>query len=559
MPEMTKKNGNQWLMRIDDAQKFRKEKLTNNVQRFLELYKGNHWGNIGLHRRRDLITVNLIFPTIRNQIGYYYYKDPYLFVKARNDESVLSAPLAEAYLNYEWTERNVRRQQRFSIYDTLIFGNAVTEVSWRFETDVIKRKGKDERIYYNEYIKKDHPYVRRLSPLRFGFDPKAEMEPITEAEFVFKECFAALEDVKKNPKFKNTKDIEYGVTTNDREKDRYGEECVKLVELHDRKNMKLLVYAQGYDRPLLEEDHPYEGVLEGHNFEWLQFNHVPDEPYGISQISLIEDQQHELNRTRTQMFHHRRRVSNRRYVYDEGAISDRAIQKLEDAEGGAMVAVGNIDRIKPLDDAQMSYDVPLIESVIKQDIRELTGLPASQYGVMDNKSRSATEVSNVQGAMNLRTDDNLVLVEEFTRNIARKFLQLIQNFGDKEVVMKIVGPKGYFWQKMSKEDIQGEYETLIDPGSTTKINDAVKRKQSTDLMSILIGVPGINKRRLVTDVIKDFDGQRIDEYFAPNFDQVNGLVPPSPEAGPGGQINQQGAPTEARVATDATQIGPLTK
>jgi hypothetical protein len=164
--------------------------------------------------------------------------------------------------------------------------------------------------------------------------------------------------------------------------------------------------------------------------------------------------------------------------------------------------------------------------------------------------------------MNLRTDDNLVMVEEFTRNIARKFLQLLQKFGDKEVVMKIVGPKGFFWDTMTKEDIQGEYETLIDPGSTTKESDAIRRKQATDLMGILIKVPGINTRRVVTDVIKSFDGQRIDEYFGPNFDQMNGLTGPAPSGsptGPAGQIAQEGVPNERRIATDVSQLGPLTK
>ncbi len=558
MAEMTKKTGNKWLQRIDDAQRFRKEKLTNNVTRLLELYKGNHWGNIGLTRRKDLITVNLIFPTIRNQIGYYYYRDPKMYVKAENEESELTAPLAEHYLNYWWRETNVRLQQRFKIYDVLIFGHAVSEIGWRFETDVVKKKGKDERIAYYEYIKKDQPYVKRISPLRFLTDSRAEMNPVSESEFVAKEFFRAEEDVKADPRYKNTKDLDAANTTTDREKDRYGEEVTKLVEIHDRKNMKLIVMAEGYDQPLLEEDHPYEDVLEGHNFEWLQFNHVPDKQFGISPISLIEDQQYELNRTRTQMFNHRRRISNRRYIYDEGAIRDREIAKLEDSEGGAMVPVGNIDRIKPLDDARLSFDVPLIESVIKQDIRELTGLPASQYGVVDNKPRSATEVSMVGSAMMNRTDDNLILVEEDTRNTARKMLQCIQAFMDKEKAIKIIGPKGAFWHKGSKDDIQGEYGTVIDPGSTTKDSEPIRRKQAVDLLNILAQIPGINRRRLVTDTLNAFEAQRTEEYFLDNFDQVNGAPPPQAPGGPvDGQNLQSGTPDPSRIATDANQTGPL--
>lgn len=554
---MTKKTGGMWQARIDEAQQFRKERLTENVQRHLALYRGDHWGALGLNRRKDLITVNLVFPLVRNQIGFFYYRDPKMFVKARDDRSELTAPVVESALNYYWTETNVKRQQRFRVYDTLIFGHSVGEIGWCFETDVTKTQD-GERIRYSEYIRKDLPYVRRVSPLRFGFDPKAEMDPITESEFVFKEFFRSLDDIKKDPRYSNTKALEAEISTNDAEKDRYGEECIKLVELHDRKNMMLYVFAQGFEKPLLEIDHPYEGILEGHNFEWLQFNHVPDQPFGISQVSLMEDQQHELNRTRTQMFQHRRRVSNRRYIYDEGSISDTAIGKLENAEGGSMVPVGSIDRIKPLDDARLSMDVPLIESVIKQDIRELTGQPASQFGVIDNQARSATEMGQIGQAQGFRNADTLTLVEEDTRNCARKMVQLIKAFADREMIVKIVGPKGAFWHRFTKDDIQGEYDVTIDPGSTTKDSDVVRRKQALDLLGIAVKVPGVNIRRAFTDVLKTFEVPRPEEYFQQEAPPVGS---PTPQPGPGqpasvnGQQAQEAPPTLQRVMTDASQVG----
>lgn len=570
--EMTKRSGNKWMARLDDAQKYRKEKLVDNVERYLALYRGDHWGRISQHRRKDLITVNLVFPLIRNQIGYFYFRDPKMFVKPRpgveiSEEttslSEITAPVVESALNYYWTEMNARRQQRFRIYDTLIFGHSIAEIGWRFETDVVKVKGKNERIFYNEYIKKDAPYLQRISPLRFLHDPKVEMDPIVNSEWVGKEFFSTIDDVKNNPMYKNTDKLEAHITTTDQEKDRFGETVVKLVEVHDRKHMKLSIFAMGFDKPLREVRHPYEDILEGHNFEWLQFNHVPDEDYGISQISLMEDQQHELNRTRTQMFHHRRRVSNRRYIFEEGSISENAISQLEDAEGGAMVAVGNIDRIKPLEDARMSNDVPFIESVIKQDIRELTGQPASQFGVLDNKARSATEMGQIQNAVDFRNLDNLTLVEEDTRNCARKVVQLLKANADRETMIKVVGPRGSFWHGFTKEEIQGEYDVLIDPGSTTKENDAVRRKQSTDLLGIAVKVPGLNLREFVTDVLQTFDKTDTGKYFGPNFDQMHGLIPQGQGAGgrPAGvtnpQLAQEDTPDATRLATDASQLGDL--
>lgn len=558
MAEMTKKKGTDWCQRIDDAQKFRSEKLLNNVKRHLAMYKGDHWGRSSFYKRNDLITVNLTFPLVRNQIGLYYYKDPKMYVRPKGDKSELTAPLAEAVLNYYWTETNVKRQQRFRIYDVNIFGHAIAEVGWRFDTDVIKKKGDDERIHYHEYIREDMPYVRRISPLRFGFDPNAEMDPIVESSFVFKEVFQKLEDVKRNPRYKNVKDLEAEMTTDDNEKDRYGDKVVKLVELHDRKHMKLYIFAQNYEKPLLEEDHPYEDILEGFPFEWLQFNHVPDEAFGISHISLMEDQQHELNRIRTQEFHHRRRISNRRYIYNEGAISPQQISKLEDAEGGSLVGINDINVIKPLDDARISFDVPMIEAVIKQDIRELTGQPASQFGVLENRETSATEHLQVEQARISRADDNLTLVEEDTRNCARKMLQCIQAFADTDVVVKIAGPKGHFWHKMTKDDIQGEYDLEIDPGSTTKVNDAVRKKQSVDLMNVLLKIPGMNHRRTITDVLTAYDVPRISEYFSPKFDQIHGLAEAPAVPQTDGRTSQQGAPTPASVAENAVQTGPVT-
>lgn len=548
-----------WQARIEDARKFRREKVLENVKRHLRLYVGDHWGRASYFRRGDLITVNMIFPMVRNQVPHYYFRDPKIFVKPRNEESEIPAVLSEQIVNYYWKEIDAKKQMRFNLYDVLLFGYAVAEIGHRFETDVLKGKDGD-RIAYHEYIKTDQPYIQRVSPARFLFDIRAEMDPIVNSEWVGKEFFRGIQDVKKDPKYQNTKDLEANLKQDDPQYGKYGEEVLKLIEIHDRKHNRLLVYADGYDKPLRDIEHPYSEILEGHNFCWLQFNHIPDEPYGLSQVALLEDQQHELNRTRTQMFHHRRRVSNRRYIYDEGSISDRAIQKLEEAEGGAMVAVSSIDRIKPLEDARLSFDVPLIESIIKQDLRELTGMPASQFGIIDNQSRSATEHIQIEAARAQRNNDNLILVEEFVRDCARKLLQVIQAKVDRKQAVKIVGPKGAFWQEWSKEDIQGEYYTEIDPGSTVPMSDELRKKQSLDLLAIFGKLPGFNMRELSEEVFKAFDMNRVSRFYLPNFDQFYGGAPPlAPQEGASvaGQTLQQNPPSAAGLAANARQSGPV--
>ena len=287
MADMTKRDGEKWQGRLDDACKFRQEKLMDNVKRYLSLYKGRQWGGLQEYTSRDLITVNMIFPLIRNQVGFYYYRDPRLFINPRNDRSEVNALLSEEVVNYFWKEVNVRQQMRFLIYDNLIFGHAVSEIGWRFMTYVLKKRN-GERIEYHEYIKYDKPYIRRVSPRLFFFDPKSGMEPIVNSEYVGKDVFRSLDDVKKDPRYKNTRNLEANLTMAEEEVAKYGETVIKLNEVHDRKHNKLLVFAANYERPLLEMDHPY-GYLEGHNFEWFQFNHIPDESFGVSQISLLED------------------------------------------------------------------------------------------------------------------------------------------------------------------------------------------------------------------------------------------------------------------------------
>lgn len=557
---MTKRKGNMWLQRVDDAQRFRKDKLTENVKRHLNLYKGNHWGAQSHFRNRDLVTVNITFPTVRNQVPNYYIHDPKWVIRPRDERSLIQAPIAENVMNYIWREIGAKRQMRLSIYDVLIFGHAIMEVGHRFETDVVKVK--KERIFYNEYIRKDMPYIRRISPVRFLFDVKADYDPLINAEWCGKEVFKSIKDVKRDPGLKNTRDLEANLKNDEHQALKYGEDVVKLIEIHDRKNLKLLLFAEGYDRPLREIDHPYmDETLEGYNFEWLQFNHVPDEPFGISNVSLIEDQQQELNRTRTQMFTHRRRVSNRRYIYDEGSIGDRQIQKLEDAEGGAMVPVGSIDRIKPLEDARLSFDVPGIESVIKQDIRELTGLPASQFGVISDRRRPATELNQVEGARVNRTLDNRNLVDDFTNNIGRKLLQIIQSNMDRAQVIEIVGPRGAFWLEWTKEDIQGEFFTNIEPLSTTPEGQEIRRKQTLDIFGLFAKVPGFNLRRLSEEVFRAYNFSRIEEFYLPNFDQIWGAGPavnPAPgnnTIAQNGQLQQQGPPNAVDLENAARQLG----
>lgn len=575
--------GKLWTDKVNRALNFRKRHWNGEDawHRYIDLYRGNHWSSrhsdtddISSDIVRERITVNVTGSTVLNVLPFLIRRKPQFICSPRQPEDVVAAQLQQQILNYVWREFDMQPQARKAILDSIVIGHGIIKTGFNLELDeAIKKVPQNGTIEYADYIKKEEPFIKRVSPFLFIFDPEAAENDLASARWCAEFFIKPIRDVVDNERYSESvrRKIRRGeveVSTvrsllklpNDddtltfEDDDDSDMDRLVLFELWDKRSGKYYVYAHGCYEPLLESDEwPYPYV-EGFPYEMISFIPVIDEPFPMGLPAFIEDQQHELNRVRTREFQHGRRF-NRKYTVIEGDVDESEIKKLQTGEDGTVVLVRQHEAIKPIEDANISSDQQLIEQVIKNDIRELTGSDELARGGALPSRTTATEVQTRSKLLGLKLEDRVEQVDTFINKVGRKILQHVKANYILEKVIKIAGPQGSFWMKYSAQDIQAETDIDVESTSAQQVDPMTDRQQAIQIMQILLNaapilqqsqVP-INWGELFKWVLTKFDGMKDVQRFFPLSGQ-----PSQPLATTPAEAEQQQLPGGTGGANNAT-------
>ena len=513
-PQGGVKAGELWNQRLDTIMKFRKNHWNGDKtwKRMINMYKGQHWGEGAMmddpdsFNAREQITVNLTGSTILNLLPFLIRRRPKFLVRPRGPKDVMSSRLKQEALNYNWRERDMQKQLKRATLDAAVIGHGVVKTGFELEvvaSEEASRLRQQGRIEYRDYVKKDNPWIRRISPFLFFWDVESPDGDLDSARWAIEVIIRPIRDVVVDDSYSKTvrnkirtgaenpttiksflnlskgEGSSLGIFKD--EGDTEQDDRVVLFEVWDKRTGRYFVFAHGVNDPLREEKTwPYD-YLEGFPYELLPFIPVNDEPYPIGQPLFSEDQQYELNRTRTAMFQHRRRF-NRKYRVSP-TVDESEAAKLENGEDGTIITAES-GEIEPIMDAKMSSDVYNIESVIKQDMRELTGSDELIRGGQLPSRTTATEIGARQQLLGLKLEDRIDNVDTFVKRIGRKILQHMMANYTTEQVVRIVGPLGDFWVRFNVEDIQGEFDMDIESTSKKEVNEDTLRQQGIQILQI---------------------------------------------------------------------------
>jgi hypothetical protein len=584
--------GEFWHSRFDRALRFRQNHWNGDKawKKFLNLYKGNHWqaqtensDEIDSDNVRDRITVNITGSTVLNLVPFLIRQRPQFMIQPRKPVDTVSAALQETILNYVWKEMNMQPQARKIALDSVIIGHGIGKTGFNLEIDESLDKNVDT-IEYRDYIRREEPFVQRVSPFLFVFDPEAPEQNLESARWCAEIFFKPLQDIITNDRYSpsvrrkiKNGDVSPGTVSSvmkeaDSEdltfqEDQDSGDLTRIVcfELWDKRSRKYYVFAHGVHEPLIERDWPFE-YLEGFPYEMYDFIPVPEEPYALGLPSWIEDQQYELNRTRTSMFQHRRRF-NRKYTALEGMIEDGELTKLEEGEDGTVVVVKEHNAVLPIQDAKLSGDQYQIEQVIKQDIRELTGSDELARGGNLPSRTTATEIQTRSRLLGLKLEDRVEGWDTFIEKVGRKVLQHIKANYITDKVIKIAGIQGSFWVSYTPADIQGEFDMTLDSTSGEQTDPLVDRQQAIQIMQIMLNAAPIlmqtqvpvNWAELFKWVFKKFGSIKDIQRFFPPAGAVDQPIDQTiPQAAPGaapGTNNAAPPPGSAQAPIPAQEAG----
>ena len=507
MPKTKKEICREWQQKIKVAQNFREKNYDTNWKRWYSYFKSEFYPKV--FKQQDRLIANYIFSLIKSQLPQLYYKNPNVIVTPKRPQDEPTAELVENVINYIWGEIDLKTEIKRCVLDALIYGVGWMKQGWWGKTEKVKNESGE----VNVNIKKGEIFGYRVNPFDVVIDPEAKS--VETAKFLGTRILRTMDELRANPNYDIhilnkipattaikseylTVGEEQGVEGN-RWTDRY-----KIWEIYSTIDNKIIVLSENIDEPLRYDDNPYE--MEGFPLEMLGFTTDPESPYPISDLLALEPLQLELNKIRTMIARHMRRF-NRKYLFDETQISKDAVEKMAHGEDGACIGVkGDPKLVIPLIDAPLQAEVYRMEAIVKEDLREGSGMSELyRSGTPMKGMGTATEAMIAQQGQKARIDDKLDSVRCFCKNIARKMVQLAKQYYNQERVIRIVGQDGEIkWTGFTKEDIQGEYDIDVEVASTAPLSDELRRMQALELYRLLSKEEMVNRRELVKEVLKSF-------------------------------------------------------
>jgi len=504
-------------------------------QRMIDLYRGKQFPRTTV-TREDLIVVNLAFSTINVIAPSVSVNHPKIVVSATEQENADRAAFVEAVVNYLWRHHDFRKPFRRAVKDFLINGHGWLKVGWKFveqertvseverdemvdeailEAEAFAMENAalagglptDEEIMVNvpntmSVVVEDQPFVERVSPFDIYIDPEATC--MEDAQWICQRIVRPLEEAKKDKRYKaaarrrlTADGILYPMFQNrerqEQEEFLREEDRVAIYEYYDIASNTMSVFSQSGEEFLVDPiPMPY---AYGQPFVMLRNYDVPDFFYPMGDLESIESLQLELDKTRTQLINARKRYA-RKYLYHERSFGPEGREALESDQDGRLVPV--VDENKPLQEVvvpmpqtPLSPEVYNTSAIIEEDINTVSGVSEYARGQMPEIRRTATEASIIADAGNARAADKLAIVEISIGQIARRVIQLMQQFMTGEQMARIAGKGGEdLFFTYTREDIIGEFDFTVEGGSTQPVNDTIRKQQAVSLLNAMAPLVG---------------------------------------------------------------------
>lgn len=520
-----------WLKKYSSAKKFRDWIASRyRWKDFIDEFKG-HFRIANGSADIQINALNYIFAYIKTEIPALYLKNPYIKVNAKKGSSIQSARILEEAINYDWRHKRLKKENKKNIFDGKLIGH-----SW-FKSGYTGKFGTVEDGNGNtlEYIEAEDFFGYRVPWDCVVFDLDS-IDPPHDCGWIAHDVWVNLDDVRKNPRYKNTdkltaqsrKPTNYSNSTTSADNAQYKDDEKKacLIEVWDMKNQQVFTISEGVDDYIEDpKSWPYE--MRGYPFSYLCFNPVNDEPYGMSDVYMFENQVLELTKIRAMELDHLKR-GNRQFGYN-GSLTQEQKESIAMGVTGNVVENIDVDKFKALPYAAFQSDGYMIEKFVKEDMINISGQSPQERGATQQTStRTFRELAQIAKGAENRRAEQIDVVEDFITDIANKRIALMQQFADVPYYVRITGKDPQeIMQALSsrpsasapgavtneqgftftKEDIQGEYDIEVIPGSTAPMDKNTIVSMILDTLQYLpqLGVqPGGPVMGAIGTIIADF-------------------------------------------------------
>jgi hypothetical protein len=320
-----------------------------------------------------------------------------------------------------------------------------------------------------------------------------------------------------------------------------------VYEVYSKKDGLVYVVCDGHNDFLTEPCPP--DVYTERFWPWfalvLNETYHPGSIFPVSDVRLIRDMQLEMNRSRQGLREHR--IANRpKMVVSAGALDEEDIEKLQNHPANAILELNGLTPGQSVDQLLQPLKPPPIDPALYdvngvfQDILRVAGAQEANLG--GTSGASATETSIAEGSRMSGQTSDVDELDELLSGIAHTAGQILLLELSDQTVVELVGP-GAVWPQVSRASVAKDIMLEVEAGSTGRPNKQSEVQNATQLVPILMQIPGISPEWLAREMIRRLD-DRLDltDAIAAGMPSIAAMNRTSQigTGGPDSDPNQQG-------------------
>lgn len=519
-----------WSAQIRAGIKYRKNfAYEDNWPQWRSYYRGQF--------NRNVLPAHVMFKMARTIVPRTYFRNPQVSVQSSKPgmENLVFAHILNRVDNKMLRRMKVKQQAKRIVQNTFMFGTGFGKLGFGAQYTPVPEPvytGKPHRekgpgtVEYNAFIQDNMPWFMSAHPGTIVVP--AGVKTLAEAAWIAELHRRPLDDVKNDPRLKNTK----GLTATSRSRTDFDFESegsykdkriaasvdmIDLWEIRDKRTGKVLIIApyKVGDKHLMFGD----DILQhrrGVPYYDVVFNPDDEVFWGVPDARILEPLQREKSEIRTwQMFH--RRMSMLKILYQENMIDEDQLTALLSGTPLAGVKVkGRPDMaVKILELSDIPEGLIKMNSFVDDDIREAMGMSRNQFGEYSQASarHSAFEAQVVQAASEIRIDERRDVMADMLVDMTEDLHHLMfSQWGNGEILVDVIGPMGVpYWVRFTPEMLKsGAYEVSVDPDSSVPETRDVREARATRAYELLKANPLIGPVQLTQYLLRELQGVEFD-------------------------------------------------
>jgi hypothetical protein len=476
-----------------------------------------------------ILPSNIFFKMVRTLVPRVYFRNPSISISAAKpgDDHYVLAQILERIDNKLIVKMKVKQNIKLMTQNAFMFGTGIGKLGYGSEftptPDFLDTSAPEatnrlkQRVEYNDLVQPNMPWFLSTHP--GSFIVPVGCTDIHSARWCGHWIKRHIDDVRDDPRLKNTKDInvsksywsEVGRGARPRE-----DGMVDLVEIRDKKSGKVFIIAPYHHSKILYCEHD-EMMDEGH-FPYfpLIFNQDDMFFWGVPDAQILDPQQRELNEIRTIMMKHRR-VSLVKLLVQNGMMTPDEMEKLTGENVAPAILVENINAVRMMESGNIPQGLLTMDSIVERDVQEILGMGSNQFGeyAPGSADRSATEAQIVNQATQIRMDERRDAVADLLVDLIGQVHTVIFERWDQDQVIDLIGPGGVkIWVQFRPEELKHSgYNVAIDPDSTLPETRAQREQKAVQVYGLLSKNPLIDPHKLTNYLLRNFHGAEYDDML----------------------------------------------